>query len=358
VSAQQKDPPKRLLDYLRLAGDHLRAKGVQNDRLDAELLLAEALGMSRVELYTSHERPLSTDEVDRFRELLRRRAAREPVAYILGKREFWSLELAVDRRVLIPRPETETLVETAVRACTGRLAASTSPTRYETEVVTTDAAAVESDAAAVESGADASLRAGPAAKAVKAKAERGVPLLAERVLDIGTGSGAVAVALAVELPGLNLVATDESAATLEVAPRNAQRHGVAERIDFRCGDLFTALESDEVFDVIVSNPPYVKDDEISLMEPEVKDWEPRGALFSGADGMRETARIIDGAPRHLKPEGWLLLEVGTQAEDVRARLARGGWRDVRSFPDLAGRDRVVAARRPLDSATTNGDEGG
>jgi len=321
----------------------LRAKGVENDRLDAELLLAEALGMSRVELYTNHERPLSTEEVDRFRELLRRRAAREPVAYILGKREFWSLELAVDRRVLIPRPETETLVEAAVRACTGRLLASRTPTHYEADAVGTGDGAVEPSV--VESALrDAKMQPGSA-----------IPLLAERVLDLGTGSGAVAVALAVELPGLAIVATDESAATLEVAPRNAARHGVTERIDFRCGDLFDALDDDELFDVIVSNPPYVKDDEILLMEPEVRDWEPRGALFSGADGMRETTRIIDGASRHLRPDGWLLLEVGTQADDVRERLLGRGWRDVRSFCDLAGRDRVVAARRPRDAAI--GDDG-
>jgi len=133
VSTPRNDAPKRLIDFLRLAGEHLRAKGVEEDRLDAELLLGEALGMTRVELYTNHERPLSTDEVDRYRALLRRRAAREPVAYILGRREFWSLELAVDRRVLIPRPETETLVEAAVRACTGRLGAAPGPTRYEAE---------------------------------------------------------------------------------------------------------------------------------------------------------------------------------------------------------------------------------
>lgn len=344
MSTQKNDPPKRLLDYLRLAGDHLRAKGVENDRLDAELLLAEALGMSRVELYTNHERPLTTGEVDRFRELLRRRAAREPVAYILGKREFWSLELAVDRRVLIPRPETETLVETAVRACTGRLAAAVGPTRYEADAETSGhlVAAPPVDEPQ------------PAEPRAQARSTRAVSLLAERVLDIGTGSGAIAVALAVELPGLAIVATDESAATLEVAPRNAARHGVAERIDFRCGDLFAALAGDEIFDVIVSNPPYVKDHEISAMEPEVRDWEPRGALCSGPDGMRETSRIIDGAARHLKRDGWLLLEVGTQADDVRTRLLGSGWRDVRSFSDLAGHDRVIVARRPLDASLANG----
>lgn len=343
MSTQRNEPPKRLLDYLKLAGNHLRAKGIESDRLDAELLLSEALGMTRVELYTHHERPLSTAEVDRFRDLLRRRAAREPVAYILGRREFWSLEFAVDRRVLIPRPETETLVETAVRACTGQLGASAGPTRYEADAPTVDDAVGESE---------------DSCGAPEAEVRRAVRLLAERLLDIGTGSGAIAVALAVELPELSIVATDESAATLEVAPRNAARHGVAERIDFRCGDLFAAIGEEEVFDVIVSNPPYVKDHEVSEMEPEVRDWEPRGALFSGIDGMRETARIIDGAALHLKPDGWLILEVGTQAADVRQRLTRGGWRDVRSVPDLAGRDRVVAARRPIDGGACAGQSGG
>jgi len=343
VSTQRNEPPKRLLDYLTLAGNHLRAKGIESDRIDAELLLSEALGMSRVELYTNHERPLSTSEVDRFRDLLRRRAAREPVAYILGRREFWSLEFSVDRRVLIPRPETETLVETALRACTGRLGSIAAPTRYEADAPNANDAVDELE---------------PTRGAPGGKARPAVPLLAERLLDIGTGSGAIAVALAVELPELTIVATDESAATLEVAPRNAARHGVAERIDFRCGDLFAAIADEEIFDVIVSNPPYVKDHEVSEMEPEVRDWEPRGALFSGIDGMRETARIIDGAARHLKTDGWLILEVGTQVAEVRERLASRGWRDVRSVPDLAGRDRVVAARRPIDAGASAGEGGG
>jgi release factor glutamine methyltransferase len=320
--------PKRLIDFLRLADEHLRAKGIETHRLDAELLMSSALGLKRVELYTNYERPLAREEIDRFRELLRRRAAREPVAYILGTREFWSLELLVDRRVLIPRPETETLVATAVDACTGRLETPTAPTRYEAapEPETEDA-----DAVAEESARPA------------------MPLIDTRVLDLGTGSGAVAVALAVELPALRIVASDESAATLEVAPRNAARHEVSERIDFRCGDLFATVAADEIFDVIVSNPPYCKESEIASMAPEVRDWEPRGALFSGPDGMGATRRIIAGAARHLTRSGWLLLEVGTQAAEVRAALAQGGWRDIRTIRDLAGEERVVVARSPASA---------
>jgi release factor glutamine methyltransferase len=323
--------PKLLLDYLKLASDHLAAKGIESARLDAELLLADALGLTRMQLYTSHDRPLAADEVDRFRTLLRRRASREPVAYILGRREFWSLDFAVDRRVLIPRPETETLVDAAVRACTGKLAAAGAETTYDS---------VSEGDGAVQEG-EASNGAATSPKAARAA------LLAGRVLDIGTGSGAIAVALAVELPGLALVAIDESAASLEVAPRNAAKHGVHERIEFRCGDLYEALDASDVFDVIVSNPPYCKESEVAGMEPEVRDWEPKGALVGGADGMDPTARIIEGAPRHLTRDGWLILEVGTQAGDVRATLARGGWRDVRTLRDLAGRERVLAARAPL-----------
>lgn len=325
MSDARANSPKRLIDYLKLAADHLRAKGVDSHRLDAELLMAEALGASRVELYTNHDRPLSRDEVDRFRDLLRRRAAREPIAYILGQREFWSLSLIVDRRVLIPRPETETLVETAVKACTGRLAGPAVPTRYES---------------------DAAEAAPPDAAEAPSQAPRQVPTMHRRVLDLGTGSGAIAVAMAVELPGIDIVASDESAASLEVAPRNAERHGVSERIDFRFGDLFSAVGDDEVFDVIVSNPPYCKDAELAEMEPEVRDWEPRGALFGGPDGMRETGRIIAGAPVHLSADGWLVLEVGTQGAEVRAKLEREGWRDVRTVRDLSGRERVVVGRRP------------
>ena len=346
MSEPKSTSPKVLLDYLRLASDHLTAKGIESARLDAELLLADALGMTRMQLYTNHDRPLADDEVDRFRALLRRRATREPVAYILGRREFWSLEFTVDRRVLIPRPETETLVDAALKACTGKLASPAAPTTYD--------AAVDNDAVSASVGADDVDAAVAPPPPSGRKKSAPVVLVADRVLDIGTGSGAVAVALAVELPGLALVATDESAASLEVAPRNAARHGVEERIEFRRGDVYAALDPADVFDVIVSNPPYCKESEVADMLPEVRDWEPKGALVGGPDGMSPTQRIIDGAPRHLTADGWLLLEVGTQADDVRARacarrverhshLPRSGRDGPRSRRTRAGGTRGLRA---------------
>jgi release factor glutamine methyltransferase len=291
-----KPAPRVLIDYLTLAADHLGGKGVGGARLDAELLLAGVLGMSRVELYTNYDRPLAKDEVDRFRDVLRRRAMREPVAYILGRREFWSLELEVDRRVLIPRPETETLVEAALKAL----------------------------------------------RALRPTGDNGF-----RVLDVGTGSGAIAVALAVESPQTRVVATDVTAAALEVAPRNAARHGVADRIEFRQGDLFDALAPGEVFDLMVSNPPYCKASELREMDPEVREWEPTGALVSGPEGMDVTARLVARAPQFLRQDGFLLLEVGTQAAAARDLLARNDWQEIRLLTDLAGRSRVLVGRPPV-----------
>ena len=301
MSQPAKARPSRLIDYLTLAQEHLATKGVESARLDAELLLAEALGLSRVELYTNHDRPLGDGEVDRFRVLLRRRAAREPVAYITGRREFWSLDFAVDRRVLIPRPETELLVDIACRALRGELASGNGDRR--------------------EGCCDA-----------------------QRVLEIGTGSGAVAVALALEVPSAYIVASDCSASALEIAPLNARTHGVADRVSFVQHDAFEGLDADPPFDLVLSNPPYCKEHERAELEPEVREWEPPGALFAGHDGMEVTARIVDGAPRYLRTGGWLLLEVGTQAAETRDLLTRSGWTNVKAFRDLAGIERVVAAR--------------
>jgi release factor glutamine methyltransferase len=164
------------------------------------------------------------------------------------------------------------------------------------------------------------------------------------VLDLGTGSGAIAVAIAVEIPAARIVATDVTAAALEVAPRNAAKHGVTGRIEFRQGDLYEVVRADERFDSIVSNPPYCRRRELAGLQPEVREWEPAGALVSGADGMDVTRRIVERAPEFLAPQGWLLIEVGTQADAVRALFEAGAWRDVRCLDDLAGRKRVIAAR--------------
>ena len=300
MSEARAQAPSKLLEFLELATSHLESKGVDTPRLDAELLLADVLGMARVELYTNYDRPLERSEVDRFREVLRRRASREPVAYITGRKPFWTLDLIVDRRVLIPRPETETLVEVALDVLGER----------------------EFD-------------------------EGNGP----RVLDLCTGSGAVAIALARERADVRVVATDCSAAALEIAPENARLHGVDDRVSFAEGDLFAALPAGQRFDLIVSNPPYIKSTELGDTEPEVREWEPELALVSGNDGMDVTARIIDGAADWIAPTGRLLLEVGTQADAVRQRLEASGWTSIRTTSDLASRDRVVGATVP-DSAVS------
>jgi len=293
VSTADKAGPRTLLDYLRLTTDFLAAKKIDTARLDAELLLGAVLGMARVQLYTNFERPLAREEIDRYRELVRRRAAREPVAYILGLREFWSLDFEIDRRVLVPRPDTELLVETAVAVLKGR--------------------------------ADE-------------------PLL--RVADIGTGSGAVAVAIAKEVPNSRVVATDKSQAALELAPRNASRHGVEDRIEFVSGDLCAPLHGREPFDLIVSNPPYIKSGEMAALDPEVRDWEPRLALVSGPDGMDATGVLVESALEVLMPGGFLWVEVGTQAVAVRECFRSNGYTDIRVHRDLGGNDRVIGGRKP------------
>ena len=285
-------PPRLLGEYLAVTTEFLEGKGVESPRIDAELMLATALGMTRVDLYTNHERPLVADEVERYRDMVKRRAGREPVHYIVGSREFWSLDFRVDRRVLIPRPETELLVELAVEFLKAR-----------------------------DPGA--------------------------RLLDLGTGSGAIAVSVASEITDLQVLATDTSASVLELAPMNAQAHSVADRIEFCRGDLFAAVADDvEPFDLLLSNPPYVTSEEYSGLQPEVRQWEPMTALVGGDDGMSVVGRLVDEAPAYLKSDGQLMVEVGSQWRQVVERFEAGGWRDVQLKRDLAGRERVVTGLRP------------
>jgi len=295
VTTAAKEGPRTLIEYLQVTTQFLAAKGITGARLDAELLLAEVLGMTRTQLYTNFEQPLGAGEVTRYRELVRRRAAREPVAYITGRREFWSLDFEVDRRVLIPRPETELVVEVTVEA----------------------------------------MKAG-------GRSSRD----AFRIADVGTGSGAIAIAIANELPGACMVGTDRSESALEVAPRNARRHVLEERIELRAGDGCAALAGLAAFDAIVSNPPYILSEELRGLEPEVRDWEPKGALDGGSDGMSVTRPLIEQAIELLAPGGLLVMEVGTQAAQVLECASAHGYDRVSLRRDLAGIPRVVSARRP------------
>jgi len=283
------------LTLARLAADHMRERGIENARLEAELLLAAVLGVGRLDLYLQHDRPLTAEETESFRALVRRRLRREPLQYILGVAHFRELALRVDRRVLIPRPETEVLVGEVLAWARDRFGGESGPT----------------------------------------------------AIDIGTGSGAIALSLAVEGPFDRVVATDISEGALEVAAENARRAGVAERVEFRRGALWEAVHEGERFDVVVSNPPYVAESEREELAPEVRDWEPEAALFAPGGGLAILEALIAGAPEHLRPGGLLALEVGYgQAAAVAALIERNGaYSPARIVRDLAGRDRVVLAER-------------
>ena len=298
---------------LRSATEWLRASGSRSPRLDAELLLATALGVDRAELFRTPERVLTRIEERRFDGYLVRRQAREPVAYIRGRRAFRAIELEVTPAVLIPRPETETLVDVALEAL-----------------------------AAVPAGGDAAGGApgdGPGGAAAPGPYE---PL----ALDVGTGSGCIALALAAENPFVHVVATDVSAAAVEVARRNAARLGLGGRLDIRCGDLLDDLLPRERFDLIVSNPPYIPEAEYRILEANVRDYEPRLALHGGEDGLDVYRRLIPAAAGRLRPGGMLAVEVGAgQAAAVRALCAAAGaFAAVQERADLAGIPRVDCAR--------------
>lgn len=284
-------------DALRAAAQRLRASGSRSPRLDAELLLAASLGVTRSELFRRPERTLTEAEAERFDGCLRRREAHEPVAYIRGVRAFRTIELEVTRDVLIPRPETETLVEVAL----------------------------ETLAAAPASGASHE------------------PL----VLDVGTGSGCVALALAAENPYVHVVATDISDDALGVARRNAARLGLEGRVDFAASDLLAGLPAGQPFDLIVSNPPYISAADYAGLEANVRDYEPRLALLAGADGLDVYRRLVPEAAGRLRRGGTLALEVGRgQAAAVRELIAAAGsFALARERADLGGIARVVWARR-------------
>jgi release factor glutamine methyltransferase len=281
---------ERVLEVSRKAAGVLQERGLEQPRLDAELLLAGVLGVKRLDLYLQHDRPLTPDELARYRAAVRRRLRREPLQYILGTAPFRHLELHVDPRVLIPRPETELLAGEV-------LAWATSHGRH---------------------GA---------------------------VLDIGTGSGAIALSLAREGTFSRVVASDVSPDALDVARSNAQRLGIA-NVEFRSGSLFDVVCTGEAFDVIVSNPPYVAEDERHTLTPEVAQYEPATALYGGADGWDVLRLIVSGACGHITPGGLLALEIGAaQGSAVLDLIATaGGFDDVRVLQDLSGRDRMVLAQ--------------
>jgi len=287
---------RQLLEILRLAERYLAEGGIERPRLEAEHLLAHVLGRSRLDLYLEFDRPLDEVELEPFRALLRKRRQRVPCQYLIGETEFYGLPFAMDERVLIPRPETEHLVEATLERLQGLQAP-------------------------------------------------GAPL----VYDVGTGSGCVAVAIAHEAPQCRVVASDASAAALEVARANAERNGVADKIAFLEGDLFEpyAQGGHGPADAIVSNPPYVSHDEWEGLPEEIRLFEPREALDGGPDGLAVIRRIVAEGVEWLRPGGWLLLEVGhTQAQAVRELMAAtGALNKLETVRDYGGAERVVIGRK-------------
>ena len=286
--------PWTVLHLVRWSSAWLGERGVERPRLDVELMLADALGFERLRLYLEFDRPLVETELAAFRARLRRRAAREPLQYILGRTGFRELQLRTDARALVPRPETEELVG-AILAWAG------------------------------ERGGDRSLSA----------------------VDVGTGTGAIALSLAVEGPFRTRVATDISSDALALAMENAAGTALPEGtgLEFREGSLFSPLRPGERFDVVVSNPPYVSEAEWAALQPEVRDWEPKLALTAGNTGLDLLEALVDQASHHLMPGGLLALELGVdQARIVVERIReRGEFADPRILKDLSGRDRMILA---------------
>lgn len=279
-------------ETLKAASEHLRAASSPNDLLDAQTLLAEALGEDRTYLIINFNQQLPEDLLSKFRAMVNRRAAGEPLQYITGHQEFFGLDFEVTPEVLIPRPETELIVEETIRL-------------------------VQQDRIAR-----------PA------------------IVDVGAGSGCIAVALARELGASRVIASDISEAALRVARRNAARHGLGDRIGFVASDLLDAFAEKDFADFILSNPPYVSEEETHSLQREVRDWEPRLALTDSNDGLSLYRRLLKDAPSRLKPDGHLICEMGyTQSEKISAMIDHRIWGAGRLLDDLQGIPRTIVLRK-------------
>jgi len=278
-----------VLEVIKKTTDFLEAKDVESPRLNAELITGHVLGLPRMQLYLQFERPVLEAELEQMRLLVKRRSQHEPLQYILGETEFFHLRLKVDRRALIPRPETEHLCEIIAQR---------------------------------------------------------LPAPPATVLDLGTGSGAIALGLATLYPAAAVTAVDVSPEALDLARENAAALGLAGRVRFLCSDWYTALKPDDRFDLIVANPPYLSEAETASAPREVREHEPVVALTSGADGTTALARIMAGAPPFLADGGLLALETGIAQHPVLcAHAPAAGFARVESLRDLSERDRYLLAWR-------------
>lgn len=292
--ASSGQPPWTLLKLLRWATAYFEARDIEDARASAEILLAHSLGLARIDLYLRFDQPLGSDELQRVKPLIQRRVRREPVAYIVGEKEFWSLNFRVTPSVLIPRPETECLVEGALEWL-----------------------------------------------------PRDRPEAGLRVLELGTGSGAVIGALASERPGHRFFASDLSVDALCLARANLQRLGLGGAVQFFAGRWFDGCCPTAVFDLIVSNPPYIPREVIAGLQPEITRYEPRVCLDGGPDGLDAIRQIVHEALGHLLPGGGLLLEMGNDQRPAVEQIIEAcpGYERVEFYKDYSGWDRGVRLRK-------------
>jgi len=283
---------QKLLNWIT---DHFTEKGIDSPRLSGELLLSHILNLARIELYTNFDKIIQKDKLDKLHALVKRCGEHEPVAYLIGRTEFYSLPIKVSRHCLIPRPETELLVERAIEFLRKR--------------------------------------SGPG-----------------YVCDLCTGSGCIAVAIAKNFSNVKIIATDICESALSIAAQNVTAHNLADNIQLLCGDLFAPiiekLDTTQ-FDLIVCNPPYVSSAEYESLDRNVKDYEPKGALYAGIDGLDIYRRIIAEVDRHLKPDGALMLEIGyAQGQAARDMLKQTEiFKEIKIEKDLSNNDRIVIAKK-------------
>ena len=288
-------PDWTIIRLLQWAATYFETHHIDSPRATAEILLAHALAVKRIDLYLNYDQPLNTEELNRFKAMIIRRIKREPVAYILGRKEFWSLDLKVTQHVLIPRPETECVVERALASLSADLDAGS-----------------------------------------------------KRILELGTGCGAIILALASENDRHSYFGTDISSAAVQMARRNAMHHNLAANIRFMVADWFAPFcARTGLFDLIISNPPYIKTGDLKRLQPEIQSYEPLAALDGSEDGLRCLRHIIQWAHLYLKPGGALILEMGHDQKDALQLIIDpcGQYDDVEFYKDYSGYDRIAAMRK-------------
>jgi release factor glutamine methyltransferase len=290
-------PAPIIIEVLNKAAGHLRQKGIENFRLDAQLLLGHVLNLDRIELYLNHDRPLTEHEVQRFRTVVRRRAAREPLQHILGSVRFRKLILKIDKRALIPRKETELLIDAVKTAC-GSLSVS---------------------------------------RGNRSKIS---------ILDIGVGSGAILLSLLKEFPAAETEGVELDTEAICLTEENAALNNLKLEGNLKQGDMFSPFPPQKKWDIIVSNPPYVGRNEFDTLEPEVRFWDPPNALIGGETGIEYPSRLIQEAVNRINEQGFLLMEIGdTQSEILIREGKQWKWKNIRKNHDYSGKDRFLAFQK-------------